>query len=135
MKFDLPTVRNFGLRYATAWCSRNPAAVAALFAPNGSLTINDGPPSVGRSAIVRAARGFMDAFPDMNVVMENVVVKAEVVEFHWTLEGHNNGRGGTGHHVRISGYEEWTFSSDGLVLKSLGHFDAADYQRQLTGWS
>jgi hypothetical protein len=33
--------------------------------------------------------------------------------------------------VRFSGYEEWTFTADGLVAASLGHFDAAEYARQL----
>jgi len=129
--FDLAYLRDFGLRYANAWCTQNPAAVAAFFAPNGSLTINDGVPSVGRAAIVEAARGFMDAFPDMRVVMDDVVVKGEVAEFHWTLDGHNTGAGGTAKHVRISGIEEWMLSDGGLVLKSHGHFDASEYQRQI----
>lgn len=135
MNLELPYLRDFANRYANAWGTQNPAAVAAFFAPNGSLTINDGPPSVGRAAIVEAARGFMDAFPDMRVVMDNVAVEGEVVEFHWTLSGTNTGPGGTGNRVRISGYEEWVFSNEGLVAKSLGHFDAAEYQRQIEGGS
>ena len=35
--------------------------------------------------------------------------------------------------VRISGFEEWTIGGDGLILKSLGHFDEAEYHRQLAG--
>ena len=37
----------------------------------------------------------------------------------------------TGKAVRISGYEEWTFGLDGLIAESKGHFDEAEYQRQL----
>jgi hypothetical protein len=33
--------------------------------------------------------------------------------------------------VRIGGYEEWTFGLDGLIAESKGHFDEAEYQRQL----
>jgi hypothetical protein len=33
--------------------------------------------------------------------------------------------------VRITGYEQWRFGADGLIAESQGHFDAADYQRQL----
>jgi hypothetical protein len=33
--------------------------------------------------------------------------------------------------VRISGYEDWKIGSDGLISESLGHFDAADFQRQI----
>jgi hypothetical protein len=48
-----------------------------------------------------------------------------------TLTGTNTGPGGTGKAVRISGYEEWTLGADGLIATSLGHFDEAEYQRQL----
>src|SRR5215467_868302 len=102
MMFELSYLRDFATRYANAWCTQNPAAVAAFFASNGSLTINEEPPSVGRAAIIEAARGFMDAFPDLRVAMDNIIVKREVVEFHWTLTGTNTGLGGTGKQVRIS---------------------------------
>ena len=39
--------------------------------------------------------------------------------------------GGTGNAVRISGYEEWTLGEDGLIVRSLGHYDQAEYDRQL----
>ncbi len=41
-------LQTFALRYTLAWCSQNPAAVAALYAVGASLTINDEAPSVGR---------------------------------------------------------------------------------------
>jgi hypothetical protein len=33
--------------------------------------------------------------------------------------------------VRISGFEEWTIGDDGLIAASLGHYDQAEYDRQL----
>jgi hypothetical protein len=39
-------LRDFARRYTEAWCSQDPARVAENYAPDGSLTINDGPPSV-----------------------------------------------------------------------------------------
>jgi len=47
---------DFARRYTEAWCSQDPASVAEHYAPEGSLTINGGPPSVGRAAITEAAR-------------------------------------------------------------------------------
>jgi len=41
-------VRDFAQRYTAAWCSGDPAEVARPYAPEGSLTINDGTPSVGQ---------------------------------------------------------------------------------------
>jgi uncharacterized protein (TIGR02246 family) len=128
MTFDL---QKFAERYTAAWCSQNAARVAAFFAPNGSLTINDGAPSVGRAEITAAAQAFMTDFSDLKVMMDSVSVEGDMTIYRWTLDGHNTGPGGTGAHVCISGFEEWRFSDDGLIAQSLGHFDADDYQRQL----
>jgi uncharacterized protein (TIGR02246 family) len=124
-------LRDFARRYTEAWCSQDPARVAENYAPDGSLTINDGPPSMGRAAITEAARSFMVAFPDMQVLMDDLVVRGGNAEYHWTLVGTNTGPGGTGRRVRISGLEEWTIGDDGLIAASLGHYDQAEYDRQL----
>jgi ketosteroid isomerase-like protein len=124
-------MKEFAIRYTAAWCSQNPASVAAFFAENGSLKINDGAPSVGRAAITEAAQSFMTAFPDMVVEMDGLEHEGQQYRYRWTLTGTNTGPGGTGRKVRIGGYEEWTIDSDGLIGRSLGHFDAADYDRQL----
>jgi hypothetical protein len=126
-----PSLRDFATRYTAAWCSQDPQAVASFFAPEGSLTINNGQPSIGRAANSEAARSFMTAFPDLRVIMDRLVDAGERIEYHWTLTGTNTGPGGTGRFVRISGYESWIFSPDRLILESQGHFDAADYQLQL----
>jgi predicted ester cyclase len=126
-------VHDFAARYSRAWSSQRADEVAGFFSPGGSLTINNGTPSVGRDAITAAAQGFMTAFPDMKVTMDSVVPQgAEQATFHWTLVGTNTGPGGTGRPVRISGFEEWHFGADGLIAESKGHFDSAEYQRQLT---
>jgi len=128
---DVAKVREFGTKYTAAWCSQNAASVAAFFAESGSLRINDGAPSVGRAAITAAAQGFMTAFPDMVVAMDSVSVDGRRAVYRWTLTGTNTGPEGTGKPVRISGYEEWMFGADGLIAQSKGHFDEADYNRQL----
>ena len=131
MVLDEARVREFAERYTAAWCSQDPASVAAFFAPTGSLRVNDDEPAVGREAITGVARGFMEAFPDMVVAMEDLTVYGDDAVFRWTLTGTNTGTGGTGRAVRISGFEEWQIGSDGLIAESRGHFDADDYRRQL----
>ena len=131
MAHDRGQLLDFARRYTEAWCSREPARVAEHYAPGGSLTINGGTPSVGRAAITEAARSFMTAFPDLQVLMDDVVVRNEDVEYHWTLVGTNTGPGGTGKRVRISGFEQWTIGGDGLVAASQGHYDRAEYDRQV----
>src|SRR5213075_1184771 len=121
----------FAQRYAKAWCSRDPRKVAAFFAENGSISINNGPPAVGRTAIAREAQAFMTTFPDMIVTFDKLEPRGNRAAFHWTLTGTNTGPGGTGKRVRISGYELWSIDNDGLIAESKGHFDAAEYERQL----
>lgn len=129
---EIPSaIHKLARRYTAAWCSQNPAAVASFFSVEGSLKINDGPPSTGRAAITEAARRFMCAFPDLHVAMDCLVCAGNRTEYHWTLTGTNAGPGGTGREVRIRGFESWRLGADGLILESLGHFDEADYSRQL----
>jgi uncharacterized protein (TIGR02246 family) len=128
---DRAELTTFAKRYAAAWCSQNPESVAAFFAENGSLSVNDGLPAVGRAAIAEEARGFMTTFPDMIVTMDKVSRDPDGTKFHWTLTGTNSGPGGTGKRVRISGYELWQFDNTGLIENSKGHFDSAEYERQL----
>ena len=124
-------MKQFGVRYAAAWCSQDPARVAAFFAEDASLAINGGTPNVGRAGITDAARSFMTGYPDMIVEMDHIERVGDGYRFHWIFTGTHNGPGGTGRKVRISGYEEWTIGADGLVAKSLGHYDQADWDRQL----
>lgn len=124
------TLEQFALDYTAAWCSGDPAQVASYFAEDGTLVVN-GSPSVGRAAITEVAQGFMSAFPDMVLVMDRLETRPDGAVYHWTFTGTNSGPGGTGNYVDFSGYEDWTFGEDGLVARSLGHFDEAEYQQQL----
>ncbi|MFO7589108.1 MAG: SMP-30/gluconolactonase/LRE family protein [Gemmatimonadota bacterium] len=124
-------LEGFARDYTAAWCSQDAASVAAFFAEDGSLRINDGEPSVGRAAITEAAQGFMTDFPDMVVRMDSLGRSGDRVTYHWTLTGTNTGPDGTGRAVMISGFEEWRFGPDGRIADSRGHFDGAEYQRQL----
>lgn len=128
---DESKLRELATGYTAAWCSQDPASVAAFYSENATLTINDGEPSIGREAITEAARGFMTAFPDMVVEFDDLRIDGDQALYHWTLIGTNTGPGGTGNAVNISGYEQWTISDDGLIARSLGNYDQAEYERQL----
>ena len=119
----------FAKRYAEAWCSQDPENVAAFYAKSGSISVNGGPPV----PIAEVARGFMRDFPDIMVTFDKLENAPTGREFHWTFTGTNTGPGGTGNRVRISGHELWKIDNDGLIGESKGHFDAAEYERQLRG--
>jgi len=120
-------LKQFARRYAEAWNSGNRDRVAAFYAKNATISVNGGPPT----RIVDVARGFLRDFPDMIVTFDKLEARGDRTAFHWTFTGTNTGPGGTGNKVRISGYELWKIDNDGLIAESLGHFDAADYERQL----
>ena len=122
---------DFGTRYAAAWGSQDPALMASFYTENGSLSVNGGPPSVGRAAVKETARSYMAAFPDMVVKMTQMELRGGHTVFHWLWTGTNTGPGGTGNFVRMVGYEEWTIDRNGLIVESKGHYDEAEYQRQL----
>ena len=128
---DIESLQRFGTEYTAAWNSHDPGQVASFFAESGSLKVNDADPAVGREAIAEVARGFVTAFPDFVLEMDSVRIADGAVQYHWTFAGTNTGTDGTGNSVRFSGHEEWTIGEDGLVARSLGHFDEAEYARQL----
>ena len=131
MQMDTRYLVDFGERYTAAWCSQDPERVAAFFSTGGSLSINGGAPAVGRDAIREVVQRFMTAFPNLVLTMDEVRVEDSRAVYHWTFAGTNTGPGGTGQQVLFSGFEEWEIGTDGLIAVSLGHFDEADYQRQL----
>jgi predicted ester cyclase len=73
----------------------------------------------------------MTAFPDLQLLLDDILMQGDRAVYHWTFIGTNTGPGGSGHGVRFSGFEVWKFGEDGLIAESQGHFDAAAYQRQL----
>ncbi len=124
-------LNDFATRYTAAWCSQDAASVSAFYSEYGSLKVNDAAPAVGRDAITDVVQGFMSAFTDLEVRTDGLDLTADHVKYLWTLLGTNDGPGGTGHRVHISGYEEWIIDEDGLIAESRGHFDNKEYQRQL----
>jgi nuclear transport factor 2 (NTF2) superfamily protein len=121
------TVDDLARSYTEAWCSRDPARVAAHYVPGGLIAINGGE----AAPIEEVAGSFIAAFPDIEVFMDDLVLRDDgVVEYRWTFTGTS---AETGRSVRIPGFEEWTIAEDGLIAASLGHFDQDEYDRQLQG--
>ena len=120
----------FGKGYAQAWCSQKPEFVSLFFSEDGSLSINDGKPAIGRNEISKVAESFMTAFPDIIVSMDSLVNTSIGTEFHWTFTGTNTGPNGSGKKVKIHGVEIWRFEN-GLIKQSKGSFDTEEYNRQV----
>jgi uncharacterized protein (TIGR02246 family) len=119
------------MRASKAWSSQDPEGVASCYEPTASLTINRGIPSTGRAELAATAASYMQAFPDLQVSVDHVLVAGDSVFWVWTLTGTNNGPAGTGNRVRVSGIEVWTMGASGLVANSIGYYDANTYERQI----
>ena len=121
-------MREFGQRYATAWCSHSPEAVASFYASDGQIQINRGEVLKGHAAIARMAAGFYADFPDLVVRCDDIRSAGNHALFAWTLEGHH---AKTKQFVKLGGWEEWELDANMKVKSSLGWFDALEYQRQI----
>ena len=124
-------LRDFAERYTAAWCEHDPDGVAFHYAESGSLGVNGGTPAVGREAIAAVAEGFIAAFPDLAVLMDDLYVHDDRAVFCWTLKGTNSGPAGTGKWGAISGFEVWQIGTDGLIANSRGYFDSGAYNHQI----
>ena len=54
-KDKVQLIRSFAEAYTAAWCSQDAARVAAFYEENGSLSVNEDAPAVGRQAITEVA--------------------------------------------------------------------------------
>jgi nuclear transport factor 2 (NTF2) superfamily protein len=127
MAEDRQRIEELARSYTEAWCSRDPARVGAHYVPGGTIAINGGE----ATGIKAVAQAFIGGFPDIEVFMDNLVLRDDgAVEYHWTFTGTS---AETGRSVRIPGFEEWTIAADGLIAEALGHYDQDEYDRQLRG--
>ena len=124
MIHDRHQIEKLARDYTDAWCSRDPTRVAAHYVTGGTIAINGGEPA----PITSVAESFIAAFPDIEVFMDDLVVRDDLVEYHWTFTGTSAEPGKS---VRIPGSEEWKIGPNGLIAESRGHYDQAGYDRQL----
>jgi len=125
MAHDPNQIEQLARTYTEAWCSRDPERVAGHFVPGGMITINGG----DAAGIADVAEAFIAAFPDIEVFMDDLILRADgIIEYRWTFTGTS---AETGNSVRVPGFEEWTIASDGLIAESRGHYDQAEYDRQV----
>lgn len=113
--------------YTAAWNTGEPDAVAAFFAPDGQIIINDGEPWLGREGVALMASGFFSDVPDLQLACDGVRVAGSHVVYLWTFTGtHATSK----RKLRVTGWEEWDLNDALKVDSSFGWFDADDYARQ-----
>lgn len=127
---DSVTAYQIAQDHCAAWTNQTPEMVAGRYAEQTTMSMNGGDPMTSRSQIADMAAGFMADFPDLVLALDTVLVADRHMIYAWTFEGRHKG---SGNKVRFSGWEEWDLDDDLKVTKSLGWYDAEDYNRQVAG--
>ncbi len=127
MTVSLAQASEIARAYTAAWNTGEPDAVAAFFAPDGQIIINDGEPWLGREGVALMASGFFADVPDLQLACDGVRVAGSHVVYLWTFTGtHATSK----RKLRVTGWEEWDLNDALKVDSSFGWFDADDYAKQ-----
>jgi steroid delta-isomerase-like uncharacterized protein len=122
-------------RYFDAWNRRDPEAIAAALAPDGTYSDPNVPDGLGPAATGDYARGLFSAFSDLAFEVERAAAcGGGTVAAQWVMTGTNDGpfQGlpATGRPVRLPGAD--VIATDGDRVRSVtGYFDTAALPRQL----
>jgi predicted ester cyclase len=106
-------------RHQAGFRARDPDALAALHAPDGTFESPAHGLVRGRDAILNVYKYWYNGFPDFNLSWDSAVVDPPRAAVFWTFEGTVAGpffgdvKSGT--HVRMKGAAEFTFSAAGIV--------------------
>ena len=88
-KSEYEKMVEYGQKYTAAWNSTQPGKMASFYAENGTLIVNNGQPAVGRKQLAETAKSYMEAFPDMELIMDSLTVEEETYRYYWTFIGSN----------------------------------------------
>jgi hypothetical protein len=84
---------DLAVRCSRAWSSQDPDGMAACYEKSGWQSINDGPWTEGRTALAAVAASHMEAFPDLQVSLDQLLTAGNFAFFVRTLTGTGAQRG------------------------------------------
>ncbi|MGB3279404.1 MAG: nuclear transport factor 2 family protein [Pseudorhodobacter sp.] len=130
MTLTLQAVTEMARSYTAAWNSLTASAVAAFYAEDGEIIINNGDPWSGRTRVSEMAAGFYADVPDLTLTCDDIRLAGSHAIYVWTFSGHH---AASGNPLEIHGWEEWEIGPDLKINASRGWFDAEDYAKQAAG--
>jgi len=120
--------------YEEVWAKGNMAVVDELFADD--YVNHNQPPNLpgGKEGFKMLAGGYISAFPNMSMVVEEILADGDRVVTRWVSTGKHkgefNGIPATGKDVRVTGISIDRIAG-GKVAESWGEFDLAGLLMQL----
>ena len=135
MVAGMKTESDLPRRWAEAWTRHDPEALAALFADDCVYEdVTFGVESPGRDGVREWARGFLAAFPDLEVEPLSAFGSDRRAVLEWRMRGTHHGRlagmDPTGRRFEVRGVTVFLFGGDRIVRCS-DFWDIATVQRQL----
>jgi steroid delta-isomerase-like uncharacterized protein len=117
------------------WAKGNVEAADEVFADRYVAHQPDGSEQErGREDVKQFLRQYREAFPDLQITIEDQIAEGEKVVTRWSSRGTHQGEfrgiGPTGNEVRLTGIGIFRFS-DGKVVESWDNFDQLGMLRQL----
>lgn len=120
---------------ADCWNRKDMATLRNITSEGCTRTLNGIQVANNQKEMEAAMHIFFTAFPDLNIVANNAVVKDDQAFTQWTLTGTNNGIFGespaTGKKVIISGYTYANFDNDGKLNSEKVYYNELDLLQQL----
>ncbi len=117
------------------WNKKDMAVLEAISAENFTRTANDIKVAVNEKEMEATMNIFFTAFPDLNIVVDDIVIKDDQSFAHWTATGTNTGVFGevpaTGKKVKFSGYSIIHFNDAGKLLREDVYFNELELLQQL----
>jgi steroid delta-isomerase-like uncharacterized protein len=110
-------------------------AIAALYAPDATLTIAGTPPLTGREAILAFIQGFLDSQSNVKFGVSRVWMSGKTVACEWMINGTQskdwNGLPGNGKAWGVTGGSVLTYNEDGLIVQDDRYLDFGTEVAQL----
>ncbi len=122
-------------RYFDGWNRRDPAAVLATMAPNGTYSDPGTGGAISGEAFIEYMKGLFSAFPDVSFEVASVGLAApDLVGAQWVMRGTNTGSmyglPPTGKSIELRGADFIRVAGDGIRSVD-GYFDSGEVPRQL----
>lgn len=120
-------------KYLDVWNGGNPDQLDAIFAPNSVRRVNFLPDVHGADGVKKVVSDFRTAYPDLKLVLEEVVYAENADAVRWVLTGTNTGAGEmppTGKSVKIWGLAIHHYANGKITEEWVG-YDMQSFMEQL----
>lgn len=122
--------------FEEVWNRQQCESISKMFAADGLAhgLGADGGPLRGPQAFEGFHEAFLNAFPDLRVLLEDVIAEDDKVAIRWTLTGTLKGEGlgvrATGRPMKITGMSILR-ARNGVIVEAWNNFDVLGMHQQL----